>query len=175
MNKILTQLRHYGLIPIITLHNPGDVRLCAKALLQAQLPVLEITFRTAAAGEAIRIVSGEFPEIIIGAGTVLTKKNAQKAASAGAKFILSPGFNPEVVDYCIENNITILPGINSPTQIEAALEKGLNVLKFFPAEASGGINLIKSMGAPFPSIHFVPTGGIHNALHVAYGSVETGE
>jgi len=170
MNKILTQLRQYGLIPIVTLNNPEDARLCAKALLKARLPVLEITFRTNGAEEAIRIISGEYPDIILGAGTILTKENARKAASAGARFLLSPGFNPGLVDFCMENEITIIPGINSPTQIESALEKGLNVLKFFPAEASGGINLIKSMAAPFPSVHFVPTGGINNENIASYFS-----
>jgi 2-dehydro-3-deoxyphosphogluconate aldolase/(4S)-4-hydroxy-2-oxoglutarate aldolase len=170
MNNILNKLRLYGIIPIITINDPGVVRPLAEALLKARLPVLEITFRTDAAAEAIRIAAKEFPEMLIGAGTVLTIENAKEAVSAGAKFILSPGFNPGVVDYCLENEITMLPGINSPTQIELALEKGLDVLKFFPSEASGGIKLIKAMAAPFPGVRFVPTGGINNSNLVSYMS-----
>jgi 2-dehydro-3-deoxyphosphogluconate aldolase/(4S)-4-hydroxy-2-oxoglutarate aldolase len=168
MNNVLNQLRLYGIIPIITINNPDVVRPLAKALLKARLPVVEITFRTDAALEAIRIVSKEFPEMLIGAGTVLTVENAKKAALSGAKFILSPGFNPKVVDYCIKNKITILPGINSPTHIELALEKGLNVLKFFPSEASGGIGLIKSIAAPFPGLKFVATGGVNGGNLASY-------
>ncbi|MBN2533514.1 MAG: bifunctional 4-hydroxy-2-oxoglutarate aldolase/2-dehydro-3-deoxy-phosphogluconate aldolase [Spirochaetales bacterium] len=170
MNNIINQLRLYGIIPIITINNPDVVKPVAEALLKARLPVLEITFRTDAAGEAIRIVSKEFPEILIGAGTVLTIETAQKAVFAGAKFILAPGFNPKVVDYCIQHDIAILPGINSPTQIEFALEKGLEVLKFFPSEASGGIELIKAMAAPFPKVRFIATGGIKSSNLASYMS-----
>jgi 2-dehydro-3-deoxyphosphogluconate aldolase / (4S)-4-hydroxy-2-oxoglutarate aldolase len=163
MNSILHQLYCYGIVPIISISDPGVVRPVAGALLKAGLPVLEVTFRTDAAAEAIRIASEEFPDMLIGAGTVLTIENARRAVSAGAEFILSPGFNPRVVDYCRENDVTVLPGINSPTQIELALEKGLHVLKFFPAEASGGLSLINAMAGPFPSVRFVPTGGINNS------------
>lgn len=167
-------MRLYGLIPIITIDDAKSVRPLAQALIKAHLPVLEITFRTQAAEEALHIISEEFPEILLGAGTILTPENAEKATKAGARFLLSPGFNPRVVDYCREHSITIVPGINSPTQIELALEKNIRVLKFFPSEASGGIELIKSMAAPFPDIHFIATGGVNNsniATYVAFPGI----
>ncbi len=139
-----------------------------------------MTFRTAAAEEAIKTLTAELPELLVGAGTVLTVENVKKAVGAGAKFIVAPGFNPKVVDYCVENDIPITPGINSPTQIEMALERGLTVLKFFPAEASGGLPLLKAMAAPYGGVSFIPTGGINrnnlntylsfNKVHACGGS-----
>jgi 2-dehydro-3-deoxyphosphogluconate aldolase/(4S)-4-hydroxy-2-oxoglutarate aldolase len=170
MNTILMQLRNSGLIPIATINNADDARPLAQALLKAQLKVLEITFRTEAAEEVIRLLTAGFPEMIIGGGTILTIEQAEKAIRAGVQFILTPGFNPKIVDYCLEKNITIIPGVNAPAQIELALEKGLSVLKFFPAEQSGGIELIKAIGAPFPDIQFIATGGISNVNLALYFS-----
>lgn len=160
MNEVLTKIGELGLVPVVKIEDAKDALSLGKALLAGDLPVAEVTFRTAAAEEAIKTLTAELPELLVGAGTVLTAENAKKAVHAGAKFIVSPGFNPKVVDYCVENNIPVTPGINSPTQIEMALERGLGVLKFFPAEASGGLPLLKSMAAPYGGVSFIPTGGV---------------
>jgi 2-dehydro-3-deoxyphosphogluconate aldolase/(4S)-4-hydroxy-2-oxoglutarate aldolase len=160
MHEVLKKIGEIGLVPVVKLERAEDALLLGKALIEGDLPVAEITFRTGAAEEAIRILTGELPELLVGAGTVLSVGQAQKAVSAGARFIVSPGFNPKVVDYCVENGIPVTPGINSPTQIEMALDRGLEVVKFFPAEASGGLALLKAMAAPYSGIQFIPTGGI---------------
>lgn len=165
MNDVLVKIGELGLVPVVKIEDAKDAVSLGKALLAGGLPVAEITFRTAAAEEAIKRLSQELPEVFIGAGTVLMVENVKKAVAAGAKFIVSPGFNPKVVGYCVENDIPITPGINSPTQIEMALEHGLEVVKFFPAEASGGLPLLKAMSAPYGNIRFIPTGGI-NAKNV---------
>jgi len=161
MNEVLVKIGELGLVPVVKIENANDAIPLGKALLAGGLPVAEITFRTAAAEEAIATLHAELPELFLGAGTVLTVEQAQKAVKAGASFIVSPGFNPKVVDYCVENNVPITPGINSPTQIEMALERGLEVVKFFPAEASGGVKMLKAMAAPYGAISFIPTGGIN--------------
>jgi 2-dehydro-3-deoxyphosphogluconate aldolase/(4S)-4-hydroxy-2-oxoglutarate aldolase len=161
MNEVLVRIGELGLVPVVKIEDANDAVALGKALLDGGLPVAEITFRTAAAEEAIQRLSQELPEVFVGAGTVLTVENVKKAVGAGAKFIVSPGFNPKVVGYCVENNIPITPGINSPTQIEMALEYGLEVVKFFPAEASGGLALLKAMSAPYGAMKFIPTGGIN--------------
>jgi len=161
MNKILEKIGKLGIVPVVKIEDAKNAYKLGKALIDGGLPIAEITFRTSAAEESIKILSKECLEILVGAGTVLTVEQAKKAVSAGAKFIVSPGFNPKVVDYCLENNILITPGINNPTQIEMALERGIEVVKFFPAEASGGLALLKSMSAPFSGIKFIPTGGIN--------------
>ncbi len=161
MNDVLTKIGELGLVPVVKIEDAKDAVPLGKALLAGGLPVAEITFRTAAAEEAISRLHAELPEVFLGAGTVLSVEQAQKAVNAGASFIVSPGFNPKVVQYCVENNIPITPGMNSPTQIEMALELGLEVLKFFPAEASGGLKMLKAMSAPYGAIQFIPTGGIN--------------
>ena len=161
MNEVLTKIGELGIVPVVKIEDANDAAPLGKALLDGGLPVAEITFRTAAAEEAITRMTAEVPDVFVGAGTVLTVENAKKAVAAGAKFIVSPGFNPKVVGYCVENNIPITPGINSPTQIEMALEFGLEVVKFFPAEASGGLPMLKAMSAPYGSIKFIPTGGVN--------------
>ena len=161
MNNVLTKIGELGLVPVVKIEDAKDAVSLGKALLEGGLPVAEITFRTAAAEEAIKTLTTELPNLLVGAGTVLTVENVKKAVGAGAKFIVAPGFNPKVVDYCVENNIPVTPGINSPTQIEMALERGLTVLKFFPAEASGGLPLLKAMAAPYGGVSFIPTGGIN--------------
>ncbi|MAG13991.1 MAG: 2-dehydro-3-deoxyphosphogluconate aldolase [Spirochaetales bacterium] len=160
MDVILETLESFRLIPVVKIERAEDVIPLGKALLDAGLPVVEITFRTAAAEKAISLISKTYPELLVGAGTVLKVLQVQRAVDAGAKFIVSPGFNPKTVGYCLENGYTVTPGINSPTQIEMALELGLEVLKFFPAQASGGTAMLKAMSAPFGDVRFIPTGGI---------------
>ncbi len=133
----------------------------AKALYPGGLGCAEVTFRTDAAEESIKAISEEMPEMLVGAGTILTIEQADRAVAAGAKFIVSPGLNREIVKYCVDKDITIIPGCTTPSDIETALSLGLEVVKFFPAEAAGGINMIKSMSAPYTSIKFIPTGGIN--------------
>lgn len=161
MNDVLTKIGELGIVPVVKIEDANDAVGLGKALLDGGLPVAEITFRTTAAEEAITRLTAEVPEVFVGAGTVLTVENVKKAVAAGAKFIVSPGFNPNVVGYCVENNIPITPGINAPTQIEQALEFGLDVVKFFPAEASGGLPMLKAMSAPYGGVKFIPTGGIN--------------
>jgi len=180
MNETLEKIGELGIVPVVKIEKAEDALPLGKALIDGDLPIAEITFRTSAAEESIKSLTKELPNLLVGAGTVLTVEQAKKAVSAGAKFIVSPGFNPKVVDYCIENSIPVTPGINNPTQIELALEKGLEVVKFFPAEASGGLSLLKSMSAPFSGIKFIPTGGInqnnlcsylsYNKVHACGGS-----
>jgi len=161
MNKILERIGELGITPVVKIEKAEDALPLGRALLSGDLPIAEITFRTSAAEESIKTLTGELTNLLVGAGTVLTVEQAKKAVSAGAKFIVSPGFNPKVVDYCIENDIPVTPGINNPTQIEMALEKDIKVVKFFPAEASGGLAMLKSMSAPYNEIKFIPTGGIN--------------
>lgn len=168
MNKILETLGDYGIIPIIKIDAAANALPLAEALCAGGLPVAEITFRTACAKEAIEKITREMPDMLVGAGTVLTCEQAETAIEAGAKFILSPGINPKVVKYCIERGITIIPGCSSPTDIETALELGLDVVKFFPAEAAGGLEMIKAMAAPYGSVKFIPTGGINESNILSY-------
>lgn len=157
--NVMDVLRRVRLVPVIKLERVEDALPLADALLAGGMPIAEITFGTAAAAEAIRVVSTERPKMLVGAGTVLTIEQAQIAIEAGASFIVSPGFNPELVDYCIEHKVPIIPGVNSPTQVEMGLRKGLKVLKFFPAEASGGTAMLGALSSVYP-VAFMPTGGI---------------
>lgn len=161
MNDTLVKLSQIGIVPVVALNNIEDARPLAKALCDGGLPCAEVTFRTDCAEEAIRIMATEFPEMFIGAGTVLTIEQVDRAVNAGAKFIVSPGLNPEVVKYCVDNNIPVTPGCANPSDIEQALSFGLDVVKIFPAEAIGGLKLIKSMAAPYVNMKFMPTGGIN--------------
>lgn len=162
MNEVLRRIGEIRIIPVIKIERASDAGPLGEALIGAELPLAEVTFRTDAAADAIRTLAQT--DLLVGAGTVLTIKQVQIAVDAGAAFIVSPGFNPRVVDYCVENNIPVTPGVMSPTQIEMALERGLEVVKFFPAEASGGLKLLKAMSAPYGrAIRFVPTGGINPA------------
>jgi 2-dehydro-3-deoxyphosphogluconate aldolase/(4S)-4-hydroxy-2-oxoglutarate aldolase len=163
MNDIIKQLSLIGIVPVIKIDDPKDAKPLAKALIDGGLPCAEVTFRTACAKEAIAAIASEYPEMIVGAGTVLTKAQVDDAIEAGAKFIVSPGFNPEIVKYCQSKGCPIVPGINNPTGIEQALELGLDTVKFFPAEQSGGISMIKAMSAPYGGVSFMPTGGISPA------------
>ncbi|MBR3928991.1 MAG: bifunctional 4-hydroxy-2-oxoglutarate aldolase/2-dehydro-3-deoxy-phosphogluconate aldolase [Clostridia bacterium] len=149
-----------GLIPVIKVEDAADAAPLCKALKDGGLPVAEITFRTEAAEEAIKNVHAALPDVLLGAGTVLTVEQVKRAVSAGAAYIVSPGLNPAVVSYCVKNNIPILPGCSSPSDIETALSFGLDTVKFFPAEAAGGIGYIKAVSAPYGNMKFVPTGGV---------------
>ena len=160
MNPILEELSKIGIVPVIKIDDAKDAVPLAKALLDGGLPCAEVTFRTAAAKDAIAAMSKAFPEMLVGAGTVLTTEQADAAVAAGAKFIVSPGLNPDVVRHCVERNIPIVPGINNPTGIEQALSLGLTTVKFFPAEPSGGVKMIKAMAAPYGNVTFMPTGGV---------------
>lgn len=157
---MLKKISEIGIVPVIKINDAEKAVPLAKALIDGGLPIAEITFRTDAAEESIRRVSEAFPEMLVGAGTVLTVEQAKRAKDAGAKFIVSPGFNPKVVSWCLENGITPTPGCTSPSEIEAALELGLKAVKFFPAEQSGGIAKIKALSAPYSGLKFIPTGGI---------------
>jgi|AntAceMinimDraft_8_1070364.scaffolds.fasta_scaffold33230_1 2-dehydro-3-deoxyphosphogluconate aldolase/(4S)-4-hydroxy-2-oxoglutarate aldolase len=168
MNKILERINELGIVPVVKIEKSEDALPLGQALLAAGLPLAEITFRTSAAEVSIKNLTKELPELLVGAGTVLTVDQVKRALSAGARFIVSPGFNPQVVDYCVENDIPVTPGINNPTQIEMALQRGLKVLKFFPAETSGGLAMLKSMSAPYPDVRFIPTGGINPENLCAY-------
>ncbi len=162
---IFEQFEKIGIIPVVVLDDPKYAENLAKVLCENGLPCAEVTFRTAAAEESIKIMSAKFPEMLIGAGTVLTTEQVDRAINAGAKFIVSPGFNPKIVKYCIEKNIPVTPGTQTPSEMEQALELGLKVVKFFPAEPSGGLNMIKAVAAAYVNLRFMPTGGI-NAKNV---------
>ena len=161
MNSINTRISEIGVVPVIKLSNPErDAANLAKALCAGGVPVAEVTFRAAGADTAIRLMKEACPEILVGAGTVLTTEHIDKAIAAGAEFIVTPGFDPELCAYCAEKGIAIYPGCTTPTDYHAALKFGLEVLKFFPAEQSGGLAKIKAMSAPFPMFKVMPTGGI---------------
>ena len=161
MNEVLEQFQKLGVIPVVVIDDAKDAAPLAKALVEGGLPCAEVTFRTAAAEEAIRIMCREYPEMLVGAGTVLTIEQVDRAVAAGAKFIVSPGINPKVVDYCVKKNIPITPGTCNPSNVETALEFGLDVVKFFPAEPAGGLKYIKAIAAPYVGMKFMPTGGIN--------------
>ncbi|MCX8836958.1 bifunctional 4-hydroxy-2-oxoglutarate aldolase/2-dehydro-3-deoxy-phosphogluconate aldolase [Vibrio parahaemolyticus] len=163
MSSIKEQLKALKVIPVIAIDKAEDIIPLGKVLAENGLPAAEITFRSAAAAEAIRLLRETQPDMLIGAGTVLNREQAIAAKEAGATFIVSPGFNPNTVKACQEIGIDIVPGVNNPSTVEAALEMGLTTLKFFPAEASGGINMVKSLLAPYTDIELMPTGGLNPA------------
>lgn len=160
MKDLVSQLAKIKLIPVIAIDNAEDIIPLGKALVENGLPAAEITFRSAAAAEAIRLLRQHQPDMLIGAGTVLNQQQVMAAKAAGASFVVSPGFNPTTVKACQELNMPIIPGVNNPSAIEAALEMGLTTLKFFPAEASGGTAMIKALLAPYTNLKLMPTGGI---------------
>lgn len=168
MNKILEEMEKIGIIPVVVLEDAEDAYPLAKALCEGGLPCAEVTFRTEAAEEAIRRMSEAFPEMLVGAGTVLTTEQVERAVKAGARFIVSPGLNPKVVSYCLEREIPVTPGCMTPSEIEQALELGVDVVKFFPAEPAGGLAMIKALAAPYTRLKFMPTGGIDAAKAPAY-------
>ena len=160
MSEMLKKIEDFGVVPVVVLNDAKDAAPLAKALCEGGLPCAEVTFRTEAAEESIRTMATEFPEMVIGAGTVLTIDQVDRAVAAGAKFIVSPGFDPEIVDYCISKGIAIVPGCITPSEVTQAVKRGLEVVKFFPAEQFGGVATIKALAAPFTSVRFMPTGGI---------------
>lgn len=156
-------IRSLKLVPVIVIDDAENAVPLARALADGGLPCAEVTFRTAGAAKALERIAAECPNVFVGAGTVLTPEQAASAVRAGAKFIVAPGFGPAVVDYCLEHDVPVFPGVATPTEIEAALVKGLSVMKFFPAEPLGGVNYLKAMSAPYGKIEFMPTGGISPA------------
>ncbi|MED9903865.1 MAG: bifunctional 4-hydroxy-2-oxoglutarate aldolase/2-dehydro-3-deoxy-phosphogluconate aldolase [Lachnospiraceae bacterium] len=161
MNAVLEKISKIGIVPVVKLDRVEDAVPLAKALCNGGLPCAEVTFRTDAAAGAIKAMTESFPEMCVGAGTVLNAAQVDAAVAAGAQFIVSPGLNPNTVKYCIEKNVPITPGTSSPSDIEQAIELGLDVVKFFPAEQSGGLAKIKAMAAPYVNMKFMPTGGVN--------------
>ena len=168
MADALEQLRRIRLAPVIVIDDPEHAAPLADALVEGGLPCAEVTFRTPAAAEAIRNMARAQPDMLLGAGTVLTPQQAAQARDAGARFVVSPGLNPVVVDYCLEQGIPVFPGVCTPTEIEAGLQRGLKVLKFFPAEPAGGLAYLKAISAPYSMLEFIPTGGINAEKLPAY-------
>ena len=161
MNELQQKVSAVGVVPVIKLTNPQrDAAPLSDALCAGGVPIAEITFRAAGADEAMRIMLDRHPEMLVGAGTVLTTEQVDKTIAAGGKFVVTPGFDPEIVQYCIDKGITCFPGCTTPTDYHSAYKMGLEVLKFFPAEQSGGLAKIKAMSAPFPMFKVMPTGGI---------------
>lgn len=158
--QIIEKLRSLQVIPVIALENAEDILPLADSLSQNGLPVVEITFRSQVAEQAIRLLREKRPDIFIAAGTVLTQEQVIKAKNAGADCVVTPGFNPKIVELCQNLDFPIIPGVNNPMAIEAALDMGNNVVKFFPAEASGGVSMIKALLGPYPMLQIMPTGGI---------------
>ena len=159
MNEVLEEIRRIRVIPVVAIRNSRDAEPLGEALIQAGLPCTEITFRTEAAADSIGMLVRR-GGVLVGAGTVLTVEQAKTAIDMGARFIVSPGFNSKVVQYCIDNRVLVTPGVCTPTDISIALDFGLKVLKFYPAEAFGGLKTLKAVSEPFPGLQFIPTGGI---------------
>ncbi|MCR4566843.1 MAG: bifunctional 4-hydroxy-2-oxoglutarate aldolase/2-dehydro-3-deoxy-phosphogluconate aldolase [Pseudobutyrivibrio sp.] len=150
-----------GIIPVVVLEDAKDAHALGEALMNGGLPAAEVTFRTSAAADSISILAKDFPDMLVGAGTVLTCEQADQAIAAGAKFIVAPGFNPTVVKYCLEKGYPVTPGVQTPSEMEQAMELGLDFVKFFPAEPAGGLPMIKAVAAPYSNLRFMPTGGIN--------------
>ena len=165
MNDTLKKMGSIGIVPVVVLNKTEDAAPLAQSLMKGGLPCAEVTFRTQAVEESIRTIAKAFPDMLVGAGTVLSVDQVKRAVDSGAKFIVSPGLNPKVVEYCLKKNYPVTPGIMTPTELEVALGYGLDVVKFFPAENAGGLKMIKAMSAPYTMMKFMPTGGI-NATNV---------
>jgi 2-dehydro-3-deoxyphosphogluconate aldolase/(4S)-4-hydroxy-2-oxoglutarate aldolase len=168
VTAVLDALRRLRIVPLIVIDDPAKADPLARALVAGGLPCAEIALRTAGAIEALRRIAAEHPDVLVGAGTVLTAAQAAEARDAGARFIVSPGLNPRVVEYCQGHDLPVFPGVCTPTEIGAALDLGLRVLKFFPAEPMGGLSYLKAVAAPFGGVEFIPTGGIATAHVHAY-------
>lgn len=160
MKEVAEKIQKMGVVPVVVLNDAKDAAPLAKALCEGGLPCAEVTFRTDAAEESIRIMTTEYPDMFVGAGTVLTIDQVNRAVDAGAKFIVSPGFDPEIVDYCLEKEIPVFPGCITPSEVAQAVKRGLKIVKFFPAEQFGGVGTIKAMAAPYVGLKFMPTGGV---------------
>ncbi len=160
MKTIAKQFYEYGVVPVVVLEDAEDALPLAQALTEGGLPCAEVTFRTEAAEESICRMREKYPDMLVGAGTVLTTEQVDRAVKAGAKFIVSPGFDPEIVDYCLGKEIPVFPGCTTPSELAQAVKRGMKVVKFFPAEQAGGVAMIKAMAAPYNTVKFMPTGGI---------------
>ena len=161
MSTAAERFAELGVVPVVVLEDAKDAAPLAKALVEGGLPCAEVTFRTDAAEESIKIMASEYPDMFVGAGTVLTIDQVDRAVAAGAKFIVSPGFDPEIVDYCLSKDIPVFPGCITPSEVAQAVKRGLKVVKFFPAEQFGGVATIKAMAAPYVGLKFMPTGGVN--------------
>jgi len=161
MEQVSSKIQEVGVVPVIKLNHPErDAVGLAKALIAGGVPIAEVTFRAAGAATAIKLMSENFPDMLVGAGTILTTDQVDEALAAGARFIVTPGLDPDIVIYCQNKGVPVFPGCTTPTDYHTAFKLGLEVLKFFPAEQSGGLAKIKSMSAPFPMFKIMPTGGI---------------
>lgn len=158
--NILERFSVAGIVPVVVIENVKDAVPAARAMLAGGIDVMEITFRTEAAADAIKAVADNCPDMLVGAGTVITLEQCHKAVEMGAKFIVSPGFDEEVVKWCVDNGVAIMPGCVTPSEIMAAMKLGLNVVKFFPANVYGGLSAMKALSGPFGGVKFIPTGGI---------------
>lgn len=170
--NIFEQIAKLKIVPVVQLDRVSDAKALGEALCQGGLPVSEVTFRTDAAEESIRIMKKEFPDMIVGAGTVINIDQAKRALDAGALFLVSPGISRPVIEFALDNNLPVFPGVSTPSEVMIAAEYQLPVVKFFPAEQYGGLNTIKALSAPFPSIKFMPTGGINASNIKEYLSFE---
>jgi 2-dehydro-3-deoxyphosphogluconate aldolase/(4S)-4-hydroxy-2-oxoglutarate aldolase len=166
--EVFKEIEKLKLVPVVIIENSKDAVPLGQALLKAELPIIEVTFRTDAAEASIADLTNEIPNLLIGAGTILTTDHVKKAVNAGAKFMVTPGFNPKVVDYCVKKKIPIIPGLNTPSMIEWGLDRGLKIFKFFPADLSGGTKMLEILTGPYPEVKFVPTGGINNETLIKY-------
>lgn len=160
MHAVLQSLGRIGLIPVVKISDPAAALPLFRALTAGGIPTAEITFRTDQAQAAIAAVAGAMPQALVGAGTVVTVEQAQRAVEAGAKYIVSPGFDPEIIRWCAARNVPVIPGCSSATEVELAVKMGLSAVKFFPAEAAGGVKMLRALSGPFPGMRFIPTGGI---------------
>lgn len=160
MSNVAEIIGAMGVVPVVVLNDAKDAAPLARALCEGGLPCAEVTFRTDAAEESIAIMTKEYPEMFVGAGTVLTTEQVDRAVAAGAKFIVSPGFDPEIVDYCLDKEIPVFPGCVTPSEAAQAVKRGLKIVKFFPAEQFGGLATIKALAAPYTGLKFMPTGGV---------------
>lgn len=167
-SEVAERFRALRVVPVIVVEDAKSAVPLAAALSDGGLPVAEVTFRTRAAADALRRMRDAHPDMLLGAGTVLTPTHVDTAIDAGAKFIVAPGFNPVVVDYCLERDVPVFPGVCTPSEVEAALMRGLRVMKFFPAEPAGGLPYLKAIAAPYGDVEFMPTGGITRANLASY-------
>ena len=172
MSTAAERFAELGVVPVVVLEDAKDAAPLAKALVEGGLPCAEVTFRTDAAEESIKIMASEYPDMFVGAGTVLTIDQVDRAVAAGAKFIVSPGFDPEIVDYCLSKDIPVFPGVITPSEVAQAVKRGLKVVKFFPAEQFGGVATIKAMAAPYVGLKCMPTGGVNAKKQESYLSCD---
>ncbi len=163
MQELLEQVEKYKIVPVVVLEDAKDAEPLGRALQNGGLPVAEVTFRTAAAADSIRAMKKAFPDMLLGAGTVINVEQCKQALDCGASFIVTPGYSEEVTEYCCNNGIPILPGVCTPTELMAVVSHGLPVAKFFPAAQFGGLKTIRALAAPFPQMRFMPTGGVSEA------------